>query len=176
MTQKILNGGGMVKTMWEQRGFETMELYRVCEDIEAVNTWFYCLAGGAYRPLVNPRASEDRTVGQVANSEGMPRKPGEPDPRLALLIQLGLKPAAPRERDVVEYSVTPANQFSGSQIKVLVNKNYLTKGTNLGYEGGGGYVAQIGTPLAIVTLMDDKVLERCGPSSYEFPYDTSSPK
>lgn len=156
MIGHISRQGGTIASMWANRQTNTIQLYRVCSAQEAVNTWFYCLAGGQYRHLTRTAPSEDQAVEQVGNNEGMPSSGGK-DPRLAMLAKLGIKPSTPPPRAVVEYSLRPADQFFGVTIRIMVNKDFLAKGSNLSFEGGGGWIAQIGTPLAMVQIPDDLV-------------------
>jgi hypothetical protein len=153
MMEHIADQGGLVKDMWDHRDENLIELYRVCSEREAFNTWINCLAGGEYRSLTQITAPESVAVNQVGNNEGMPGRGGV-DSRLAVLAKLqkeGQKvvmTTAPRE--VVEYSHRPARQFSGALIKIAVNKLYTVKGSGLSFEGGGGVILQIGTPLSWV--------------------------
>jgi hypothetical protein len=122
---------------------------------EAINTWFYCLAGGLYRNLTSDRPIESVAVDQVGNNEGIHRT--GLDPRLAVLANLtGVKVnlEAPK-REVVEYSLTAAMQFANNEstiIKVTFNSEFSVPGSGLSFEGGGGTLLQVGTPLSLVEI------------------------
>lgn len=161
MTNYINNRGGLVRQMWAHRDENLVVLYRVCSQPELFETWMYCLAGGKYRDLTAIAPTEEAAVEQVGNNEGMPGARGRVDNRLAVLAQLKLQGVsvslkAPT-REVVEYSHRPAAQFSGGLLKVWINKTYTVPGSGLEFEGGGGVVVQIGTPLAQVETAQSNV-------------------
>lgn len=165
MTRLITNRGGHMAEMWENRNNNLVTLYRVCQPPEAVNTWFYCLAGGEYHNLDSNRASEEDTVEQVGNHEGVPWKTNR-SKEIEKLRSMGIKVGtSTKKRVVVEYSLKPARQFEGTVIIVRINRQFLTKGSNLSFEGGGGYCAQVGTPLSCVQI-DDDLLQGTGPTFY----------
>jgi hypothetical protein len=148
------DGGETLRQMINVRGERLIQLYRVCTLNEAMATYAYCVAGGRFRKLTSMKATEAVTVNQVGNNEGI-RRDGV-DPRLAVLQGLAKKGekvslTAPA-REVVEFSAKEATQFNNCAILVQVNGNFLTKGSNLVFEGGGGFVMQIGTPLFSVKL------------------------
>ncbi|HSU15657.1 hypothetical protein [Longimicrobium sp.] len=158
MMQQIARGGGLTAAMWEHRDEDQIHLYRVCGETECFNTWMYCLAGGEYKALAQMVAPESVAVDQVGNNEGMPGRKGGVDPRLEMLAKLGITPSAPKkERLVVEYSWMPAKQFSGNLLSVGVNRKYAVKGSGLSFEGGGGVILQIGTPLSWVETEEENV-------------------
>jgi hypothetical protein len=157
MTSYILGKGGQkIRSMWERRDANPVVRFRVCSPREAINTWFYCLAGGQFRELTSDTPSDGAKVNQVGNSEGIHRT-GQ-DPRLAMLMSLqGVKvQLAPPKREVVEYSLVPAMQFANNDstvIKVQFNSAFSVEGSGLRFEGGGGTILQIGTPLSLVEIM-----------------------
>jgi hypothetical protein len=159
MISYILRGGGLhIRSMWARRDSNPVVLFRVCSAREAINTWFYCLAGGQYRDLTSDGPAENKAIDQVANNEGIHRT--GTDPRLAVLAQLKLggmnvRMEAPK-REVVEYSLTPATQFANKDstiIKVRFNSAFSVPGSGLSFEGGGGTLLQIGTPLSLVEIL-----------------------
>ncbi len=110
MTSYILGKGGQkIRSMWERRDANPVVRFRVCSPREAINTWFYCLAGGQFRELTSDTPSDGAKVNQVGNSEGIHRT-GQ-DPRLAMLMSLqGVKvQLAPPKREVVEYLAGPGD-------------------------------------------------------------------
>lgn len=154
MTNYINQRGGLVRQMWAHRDENLVVLYRICSQPELFETWMYCLAGGKYRDLTAMAPTEEAAVQQVANNEGMPGARGRVDNRYAMLAKLKSQGAsvslkAPT-REVVEYSHRPATQFTGGLLKVWINKAYTVLGSGLEFEGGGGVVVQIGTPLSAV--------------------------
>lgn len=162
MAEIVISGGNAIlRDMYIHRQNNEFVVFRVCEPQEAIDTWFYCLAGG--RPnfdLKKMTPSESEVVQQVGNNEGIKRV--GPDPRLARLQKLGLANNTSHERsntrNVVEFSEVPALQFGSNYVKVGVNKDFRRKGSNLLSEGGGGWVLQVGTPLAWVEM--DETLTR----------------
>ena len=159
MTTYILRDGGLhIRSMWARRDANPVVRVRVCPVREAINTWFYCLAGGQFRDLTSDRPTESVAVDQVGNNEGIHRI--GIDPRLAVLAKLKLsgvnvKMEAPT-REVVEYSLTAAKQFANNEstiIRVQFNSEFSVAGSGLSFEGGGGTLLQIGTPLSLVEIM-----------------------
>lgn len=152
MMEKIrTRGGHLLRAMWGARDEKTIVAYRVCSPQEAIDTWFYCLAGGKYVDLVRPQPTEQQAIEQVGNNEGVSRG-GKPDPRLLVLEKMGIKPAPPKPRKVVEFSWRPALQFGHNFVRVGLNQDFCVKGSGLSFEGGGGLVVQIGTPLSWVEI------------------------
>jgi hypothetical protein len=158
MTSYILREGGLhIRSMWVRRDANPVVRVRICSVQEAINTWFYCLAGGQFRNLTSDRPTESVAVDQVGNNEGIHRT--GVDPRLAVLAKLKLeginvRMEAPR-REVVEYSLTAAKQFANREstiIKVQFNSEFSVAGSGLSFEGGGGTLLQIGTPLSVVAI------------------------
>ncbi|WP_296953039.1 hypothetical protein [uncultured Massilia sp.] len=170
MTHKIVGEGGHLAHMWNRRDAagvnETvLTRYRVCNLQEAINTWMYCLAGGRHVALTRDKPTEMQAVQQVGNNEGMPGTRSGPDPRIAKLLSMGIQIATPPPRPVVEYSLEPAAQFLNGQntvITVGINSAFCVAGSGLSFEGGGGTVVQIGTPLSWVDV-DPRLLETAFP-------------
>lgn len=161
---KILKTDSVLKDMWEKRVMNKITLYRVCSEQEAINTWFYCLAGGDFRNLTRIKSSEADAVKQVSESEGIPQDPGRLARMLAVLEQKNktknFQIHETEQRVNVEYSQDSktklTDKLNGVKIKVEVNRNYTNDGSQLQGEGRG-IVVQVGTPLYSVTI-DEKLL------------------
>ena len=162
-----------VNQMYLDRDKSLRTLCRVCSIEEAAATYAYCVAGGQYQRLTTRRPSEQQAVNQVGNNEGILRT--GIDPRMALLLKLQKKTGVnvnltSTVRTVVEFSEHPAIQFQGTVIKVQVNSSFCTAGSRLSFEGGGGWLLQIGTPLHSVQL-DDKALTSKNAAKLPLPPD-----
>jgi hypothetical protein len=145
------------ETMKSTKGDNLIPLYRMCSKEEAAATETTQSAGGKVVHLTSMQASETSAVEQVANNEGIGGA-APADERLAklqaILAAKGSKDkvnTAVKERDVVEYSPKLAAQFPGTAIKIMVNRKFVVKGSNLASENG--YILQIGTPLGGATIV-----------------------
>lgn len=163
MSKRINNtAGATLKSMWMERDKNVIPLMRVCTQHEAINTWFYCLAGGKYCDLAQKKAPESVAVNQVANSESIVNKSSEQERMAKLRAILAQKSGGSTPqiqgiatREVVEYSKHQLNiALNGKLVKVLVNPEFLVKGSNLVTEGDA-WILQIGTPLALVEIEEE---------------------
>lgn len=153
-----LKSGEIMKQMLEVRCNNIVCLWRKCSVPEAMRTWAYLLAGGAFRDLTQKKCSEAVAVTQVGNNEGMPARSG-PDPRIEVLKKLQARgvpvsiPTQPQMSDVVEYSQEKSSlgeSLNGVWIEVGINATFLRQGSRLTTENG--WIAQRGAPLAWVRI------------------------
>lgn len=165
--------GPTLRGMWDTRENNLVKLMRVCTQGEAINTWFYCLAGGGYRDLAQEKAPELVAVNQVANSESMVNQSSVDERMAKLQAILAQKSGAAAQvqiqglaaRDVVEYSSKKIGiGLAGKLVTVAVNQAFRVKGSNLSNEGDA-WILQIGTPLAWVEI-DQEVQAAGGINTY----------